>query len=108
MTSQTPGNEWKHVQDRWQVLRPRIAAYWTRFTDEELYALPGDRGSLVALVKKYYGLATFEAEAQVDTWLAGIVRELGTPTAAAPTEAPPADRGGLKVIPLAPEPEDEP
>ena len=108
MTSQPASNDWKRIQERWQILRPRVAAYWTRFTDEDLSALPGDRGSLVALVKKHYGLATFEAEAQVDTWLAGIVRELATATTDTSTGEQRAESEGMKVIALAPEPEDEP
>ena len=106
MTSQPTSSDWKPIQERWQILRPRVAAYWTRLTDEDLHALPGDRASLVALVKKHYGLATFEAEAQVDTWLAGIVRELVTPATGTSTGEQRAESEGMKVIPLAPESEE--
>jgi hypothetical protein len=80
MAMLTPSNsDWKRVQERWQVLLPRVAAYWTRLTVEELENLPGDRASLVAVVKRRYALATSEAEAQVETWFAGVARELNNP-----------------------------
>jgi hypothetical protein len=83
-----------------------VASYWTRITADELDALTGDRASLVALVKRHYALATFEAEAQVDTWLAGIVRELATPAKEASAAEQRAENEGMNVVPVAPEPEE--
>ena len=68
--------KWRVVQDRWPALRSRVALYWPRLGAERVRQLTGDRASLVRLVKEAYALTFAEAEAQVDTWLFGVEREL--------------------------------
>jgi len=64
--------KWQEVQARWDLFRPRIAAYWLRLPREDVEQLSGDRTSLVQLVKRYYALQESGAEAQVDAWLANV------------------------------------
>ncbi|MGO8970133.1 MAG: hypothetical protein ACLQDQ_11255 [Myxococcaceae bacterium] len=63
---------WHQVEARWETLRPRVAAYWSRLPADEVKRLCGDRASLVRLVKRYYALEQSGAEEQVDAWLAGL------------------------------------
>jgi hypothetical protein len=67
--------QWHEVETRFEALRPRIAAYWARLPAEDVERLPGDRASLVHLVKRIYALQQSGAEAQVDAWLAGVEHE---------------------------------
>ncbi len=77
----------RFVEARWETLRPRVAAYWSRLPAAEVERLRGDRASLVQLVKRHYALEQSGAEAQVDAWLAGL------PALSASGEAlPPAAR----------------
>ena len=86
---------WRIVQDRWAAYRPRVALYWPRLRPEAVRQLTGDRPSLVRLVKEAYALTFAEAEAQVDTWLFGIERELAAASAPRSPSAPEA--GGEQV-----------
>ncbi len=65
-------SKWRWVQDHWEALLPKLAAYWPRLPEEEVQELSGDRLSLVRLVKRHYALQQSGAEAQVDAWLAGL------------------------------------
>ena len=83
---------WRLVQDHWPALRSRVALYWPRLRPDAVRQLTGDRASLVRLVKEAYALTFAEAEAQIDTWLYGVERELGAATSGQGTEEPaPAD-----------------
>jgi hypothetical protein len=67
--------DWEPVEAHWATLMPKAAAYWSRLPAEEMKLLPGDRASLVRLVRKFYGVELVGAEAQVDAWLAGLSPE---------------------------------
>ena len=64
--------DWCLVERQWEMLRPRVADYWSRLPEEEVRQLGGDRASLERLVRRYYALERSEAEAQVDAWFAGL------------------------------------
>lgn len=68
-------SKWQGVQDRWEALRPTVAAYWPRIPMDEVQRLSGDRASLVQLVKRHYAVQDSGAEGQVDAWLAGALAE---------------------------------
>ncbi len=68
-------SKWREVQARWETLRPKVAAYWPRLPADEVKRLDGDRASLVQLLRRHYAAAASAAEAQVDAWVAGVLRE---------------------------------
>jgi hypothetical protein len=97
---------WSRVRAQWASLRRRVAAFWPRLPPEEVQRLPGDRASLVGLVRRCYALTFAEAEAQVDTWLAELEEERDAP--AVESAAPPpawtesearAEGEGMGVVP---------
>ena len=76
--------QWSQVEGLWEMLRPKVAAYWSRLPKDEVAQLGGDRTSLVRLVKRYYALEQSGAEAQVDAWVAGLPLETPTREAISP------------------------
>jgi hypothetical protein len=94
---------WQQVEARWETLRPKVAAYWSRLPADELQRLSGDRASLVQLVRRFYGVEENGAEAQVEAWLAGIPREdLGSeplPPPASTKEEQRAEGEGMGAVP---------
>jgi hypothetical protein len=95
--------EWSLVEAQWNALRPKVARYWSRLPEEELELLPGDRASLVQLVKRHYALDQRGAEAQVDAWLAGLSSgppsDEAAPPPAATKEEQRAEGEGMGVVP---------
>jgi hypothetical protein len=96
--------EWRPVEARWATLRPKVASYWTRFPAEEVEKLPGDRSSLVQLVRRFYGVELIGAEAQVDAWLAGLSAEPAPPPARTKDEQR-AEGEGMGSVPGAASPQ---
>jgi hypothetical protein len=100
---------WSRVRARWESLRLRAATFWPRLLSEEVQQLPGDRASLVSLVRKRYALTFAEAEAQVDTWVAELEDEFewAPSPSAGPPQPPPtrtkseerAEAEGMGVVP---------
>jgi hypothetical protein len=67
--------KWQKVEAHWDALRPKVAAYWSRLPADGLKKLPGDRASLVQLIRSNYGIEESGAEAQIDAWVAGLSPE---------------------------------
>jgi hypothetical protein len=102
---------WQEVEARWESLRPKVAAYWSRLPSDELQGLSGDRAALVQLVRRFYGVEENGAEAQVEAWLAGLSREdLGNapvPPPARTREEQRAEGEGMGAVPGAASPAPE-
>ena len=93
-------SKWQHVEARWGVLRSSAGAYWSRLPPRELHSLPGDRASLVQLVKRIYALEETGAEAQVDAWVAGLPEGNTPPPPSATTKDEQRAEGeGMGVVP---------
>jgi uncharacterized protein YjbJ (UPF0337 family) len=59
---------WDQIKDQWHEVKGALCAKWGELTDDEIEELRGNREKRIGKIREKYGLATAEAERQVDEW----------------------------------------
>jgi uncharacterized protein YjbJ (UPF0337 family) len=79
--------DWTRIAGLWNEYQGIAKANWGRLTDNDLTAVKGSRDLLIGKLQVRYGLSREDAEAQVDSWLAGLVASAIDPLKAAARHA---------------------
>jgi len=64
--------EWNQVQANWPFVCEEIGRKWSRFTDEDLVMVAGNRESFIRVFELRYGVDYAAAEFKVDTFIEGL------------------------------------
>ncbi len=71
------------LKRQWEQLKERVRQRWSRFTDDDLTQIDGDREALMGKIQERYGRSREQAQSDLAQWLktSGYGRE-GLPQAA--------------------------
>ncbi len=58
------------LKRRWEMLKDRVRQRWSRFTDDDLVQIDGDREALMSKIQERYGRSPEQAQNDLAQWLA--------------------------------------
>ncbi len=58
------------LKRQWEHLKDRVRQRWSRFTDEDLIQIDGDREALMRKIQERYGRSPEQAQTDLAQWLA--------------------------------------
>jgi hypothetical protein len=88
--------DWKDIERSWSACRKHLQRAWPDLTEADLDNVAGDRGMVVRLLHRRYGLTLINAEVALDAWLERLSGELRPP---APSEGEWEGMGQAKYTP---------
>ena len=59
---------WDNIQDNWKKLTISAKENWSRFTDQDLDQISGEREPLISKIQEIYGVTRRQADKQVWDW----------------------------------------
>jgi uncharacterized protein YjbJ (UPF0337 family) len=63
---------WDQIEGKWKQFKGSLREKWSKFTDDDLEAVAGNKDRLVGKVQERYGIGKEEAEKQVETWSSAL------------------------------------
>lgn len=63
---------WHQIEVHWDKMSRQLKSQWGKLTDDDLEEVAGKKEQLVERVQQRYGLASADAERQVDEWVAKV------------------------------------
>jgi uncharacterized protein YjbJ (UPF0337 family) len=60
------------LSGKWNQLKGEVKKQWGKLTDDELDQIAGQRDKLLGKMQEKYGYARFDAERELDTFLADL------------------------------------
>ena len=63
---------WGRIEGHWKQMKGRARQQWGKLTNDDLNLVEGKRTELVGRIQERYGIASDEAERQVDGWLQNL------------------------------------
>lgn len=63
---------WDRVEGNWKQFSGKAKEHWAKLTDDDLAMIEGRRTTLVGRLQENYGIATDQAEKEIDNWLATL------------------------------------
>jgi len=59
---------WDRIEGNWKQAKGKVKEQWGKLTDDHLNIIDGRRDRLLGQIQESYGIATDEAEKQVQAW----------------------------------------
>ena len=66
---------WNQIKRNWKQVSDRILVTWGKLSEEDLFAISGDRKHLAEVLQKRYGYDQVLAEQKVDAFAHGLTLE---------------------------------
>jgi uncharacterized protein YjbJ (UPF0337 family) len=58
------------LKRQWELLKDRVRQRWSRFTDDDVVQIDGDRETLMSKIQERYGRSPEQAQTDLAQWLA--------------------------------------
>jgi uncharacterized protein YjbJ (UPF0337 family) len=60
---------WDLIEANWKQVVGRVRQRWDKLTDDDLSTVEGRREKLAARIQERYGIASHEADGEIEEWM---------------------------------------